>query len=526
MEKSTQTARGVACNWVALAFGFAVTFFLSPFVIHHLGTVAYGAWVLMSSITAYMQLLDLGLRGAVIRFVSRDYATGNHPEVRRTVSAALWLRLWIALIVIMLSLLLSLCVNRIFPVEMRYAAKWGIFLCGSSLAVAQVFGVFSGVLAALHRFDLLSTISIGETIFRAVGVICLLRSGRGILAMAAWELLVIVSSSLVLAAACFRVYRELRISLQMPQRETVRAFWGYSSYLLLIHIFGQLIFYTDNVVVGRFVSVSAVTFYAIGGSLSNYLRQIIAALTTTFLPLASRFEASGKKDQLQRLLIEGTRAALFVAMPIELALFFQGQTFIQLWVGSQYAAVSARVLQILLLSQIFVIANSTSSAMVMGLGRHRRCALWMGIEAAANLALSLLLVRRYGLYGVAVGTLLPDLIVQLALWPRYVCQIVGLPLRSYVWQSWIRPALAAVPFGIACYFTHQNWISPNLPIFFLQILALLPIYLAGVALCFRKEIFGQFRSKAQDFEVARSRSSQLLLSIEDPASVADKPLGD
>jgi O-antigen/teichoic acid export membrane protein len=528
MEKLSQTARGVAWNWVALAFGFAITFFLSPFVIHHLGPVAYGAWVLVASITAYMQLLDVGLRGAVIRFVSRDHASGNHLGVRRTVSAALWLRQWIGLIVIALSLLLSLCINRIFPVpaEMRLAAKWAVFLCGSSLAVSLVFGIFSGVLAALHRFDLLSGVSIGQTTLRAAGVIYLLRSGRGILAMAAWELVVVIFSSLILTALCFRVYRELRLSLRVPEIQILRDFLGYSSYLFLLHIFGLIIFYTDNVVVGRFVSVSAVTFYAIGGSISEYLRQIIAALTSTFLPLASRFEASGENDKLQRLLIQGTRVALFIAMPIELALFFLGQTFVELWVGSQYAAVSGRVLQILLLGQIFGIANSTSINIVLGLGKHRRCALWIGGEAIANLVLSILLVRRYGLYGVAVGTLIPDLIVQMILWPRYVCEVVQSSLRHYLWQSWIRPAVAAVPFGVACYFVHRNWIAHNLLVLFLQIVAMLPIYVASVVLFFGKEILGRFRSKRQEFAVVRAGPSQLLLSIEHPRSLPDKSLGD
>src|SRR6266852_3513339 len=77
MSKGTSTARGVFSNWTALAVSFVVAFFLSPFIVHHLGVVAYGVWALVVAITSYMSLLDLGLRGAVIRFVSRHYAAGK-----------------------------------------------------------------------------------------------------------------------------------------------------------------------------------------------------------------------------------------------------------------------------------------------------------------------------------------------------------------------------------------------------------------------------------------------------------------
>ena len=104
------------------------------------------------------------------------------------------------------------------------------------------------------------------------------------------------------------------------------------------------------------------TFYAIGGSLLDYLRQVVSSVTTVFMPLASSFEARGEQDQLRRLLIQGTRGSIVIASPIAVALFFRGHTFIQLWMGGQYEHISGRVLQILLLAQVFSIANFTAGA--------------------------------------------------------------------------------------------------------------------------------------------------------------------
>ena len=67
-------ALNVGMNWVATAVNMVVPFFLTPFVVRHLGTVQYGLWILAVSTVSYLALLDLGLRSAVIRFVSKAEA--------------------------------------------------------------------------------------------------------------------------------------------------------------------------------------------------------------------------------------------------------------------------------------------------------------------------------------------------------------------------------------------------------------------------------------------------------------------
>src|SRR5881394_2758984 len=98
MLKGMQIGRSVTANWMALAISLAVGFFLSPFVVHRLGNVAYGVWTLVNSMIASMSILDLGLRGGVTRFVARYHSRGEHSESSRAVSAALWCRIAIGII--------------------------------------------------------------------------------------------------------------------------------------------------------------------------------------------------------------------------------------------------------------------------------------------------------------------------------------------------------------------------------------------------------------------------------------------
>ena len=497
MPRIRRIAGNIFSNWVALALGMGVAFFLTPFVVHRLGNVVYGVWVLVVSLNSYMGLLDLGLRGAVTRYVSRGAAQNNHAESGSMTSGALWVRLWISSAVVLAGLGFAALFCRIFqiPANLQRPAQLAILATTASMAISLSCGVFGGVLAGLHRFDVLSGVTILQTTVRAAGIVWLLETGHGILALALCELVAVLAGNSLLIALCFRSYPALKISLARPSGETLRKLWNFSFYVFLINLAAQLVYYTDNLVVGAFAGAAAVTFYAIGGTLIDYARHIVSSMTSTFMPLASTFEAQESQKNLRRLLIHGTRATLIVSLPIELALFARGETFISLWMGPQYAHPSGTVLQILLLSLIVSSGSAACGGIVFGLEKHRPVAAWAIAEGITNLALSIFLVRRIGIYGVALGTTIPSLIVELALWPPYICRLIGISLREYVWQTWGRTGAAVLPFVAACYLAERFWPVHNLAYFFVQILAALPLFALGLGAVYYSEISGVLRTR-------------------------------
>jgi O-antigen/teichoic acid export membrane protein len=491
--------KGAIWNWGEFLIGGVVAFFLSPFVVHHLGNTAYGVWVLIGSVISYMGLLDLGMRGAVIRFVSADQPRGLHEEASQAVSAALWFRFWLAAVILVATISISSIAPHAFhiPAEMQAPARWAILLVGLNLAIALSLSVFSGVLSAIHRFDLISSITAGQSILNAAGLVFLLGRGHGIVAMAAWQLLLGVLAGAAQLILAFRIYPQLRLVLRIPDKQLIRKFWSYSFFLFIIAISGQVIYYTDNIVIGAALPVSAVALYAIGCAPTQYLRQIISSLAITFMPAASNLDVRGDYTQLRRLLIHGTRAVLLVALPIEAALLTRGHTFIRLWMGSQYADSSGRVLQVLVLAWLFISANCCSGNIVYGLSKHKAVAQWTIGEALANLCLSIYLVQRIGILGVAWGTTLPSLVVHGFLWPRYTAKVVDIPLSEYLWQAWGRPALCVVPFAVVCFLSEKVWPADHLWFFFLQIVVVLPVFMLTVVLMFRTEVVRQVKLRLE-----------------------------
>jgi O-antigen/teichoic acid export membrane protein len=491
--RGKRIAQNILSNWMALAVSTAVGFFLAPFIVHHLGNVAYGVWILVVSLSSYMNLLDLGMRGAVTRYVSKGNAQGNHDEAADAVSAALWIRVWISLGIVLVSVVFSQVFPRVFvvPTNLQHAARIAILVTALTVALNLWCGVFGGVLTALHRYDQLSIVTMLQTGCRAAGIVWLLQHGHSFMALTLWELFTALLSNSMLVSLSLRAYPDLRITFRRPEKEVIRKLWTYSFYAFLINFAIQVVNYTDNLVVGAFTSAEAVTLYAIGGSLIMYARQIVGAMTTTFGPLASTYEAQGSHKDLRRLLIHGTRAALLISLPIEVAMFVRGETFISLWMGPQYGHPSGTVLRILLISLVACTGSAACGGIVYGMEKHKRIALWAVLEAAANLGLSIFLVRRIGIYGVAWGTTIPSLLVEVVLWPPYICHLVQINMRQYLWQTWGRTMLASVPYAAGCYLAERYWPAHNLFIFFLQIAVLLPLFPLVLALVYRAELTGQ-----------------------------------
>jgi len=492
-------AVNVVMNWTATAVNMIVPFFLTPFVVHHLGSTAYGVWILAVSTTSYLGLLDLGLRSAIIRYVSKAHAQSREVESNDVISTALIIRILIALVVACASVVLAFVTPKIFklPAGLVQAAQITVLMCALGVAINLVSGVFSAVLSALNRFDVLSSITMSQTIFRATGVLLLLLSGRGLISLAYWEIVVILSAAIATTFLVLRIYPPALPRIGWPSRELLRTLWSYSFTTFVFMLAVQIIVNTDSLVIGAVLSVTMVTFFTIGSSLISYAQQVSSAVSTMFVPMASGLEASGRFEDLRRLLIRGTQGMLGLSLPIAIALFFRGETFINLWMGPQYGQISETVLRILTIALFLSMADSTASAIIMAMGRHKMMTIWTVGEALLNLGISVVLAKKLGLYGVAWGTSISMVIIHLAFYPRAVQKELGVPTSTFLWEGWAKISLCCVPYGFLCWYTERMWHAQNLLVFFAQITAILPVYGLGILALFRREaraVFHKWRT--------------------------------
>ena len=163
----------VLTNWGGFALTAGINFFLSPFVVHQLGTTRYGAWVLLVSLVGYMGLFDLGVRSAVTKYVATTHATADHNRASQIASSSLALFFLLGLLAFLTSIVLALFVVDRFniPAELIGTAKIVFVIGGMNVAISLVSGVPGGIIAGRQRFDLLNGINVGGAVLRATAVV-------------------------------------------------------------------------------------------------------------------------------------------------------------------------------------------------------------------------------------------------------------------------------------------------------------------------------------------------------------------
>jgi len=474
--------RNVFSNWGSYIIAMGINFFLSPYLVHHLGNAGYGVWTVTVSLTGYLGLLDLGVRGAVTRYVAKFHTEMDHARAGNVASSAMVIFATAGLAAILVSFLLALfVVGRMkIPFEYLLAARIVLVITGLNIAVALVSGVFGGILIGLQRFDLTNSIEAGLSVLRAGAIVTALHGGRGIITLACIQLGFTMIRWAASIALVRHLYPELRLHLSEADRAGAKLIFSYSAFSFMLQASATLIYASDNVVIAAFLPVTAVAFYAIGGNLVEYSRTIISGISQVMTPLASSIEAKRDQEQLQRIVLFSSRAGSMVIIPVALTFMLRGGSFIGLWMGPQYTYLSGKVLWILSLTLPFWAANSVTCCSLMGMNKHKPLVPAFLIEGLCNLALSIFWVRgRLGIFGVAWGTVIPSVASSLLFWPWYIHRTLGIHPVKYIISAWVRPVIAILPFALGTYAVERYWPAAHLSVFFLQIALVLPLAAAG-----------------------------------------------
>jgi len=481
--------RNIFSNWGSYALATLVSFFISPYIVRKLGVTGYGVWTLILSLTGYLGLLDLGVRGAVTRYVAKFYAQAKHERSSHVASSAMVIFATAGMVAVLASAILAgFVVGHLrIPVQYQGAARLVLILIGLNIAASLINGVYGGILVGLQRFDLTNSIDVALNLVRAGATVYVLHEGFGIITLACLQLGFTLARWTASAALVRRLYPELRIRVSLADRPGLKLIFSFSVFSFLLQLSGSLIYATDNVVIGAYLGVAAVTFFSIAGNLADYTRAIVGGISQTMTPLASSTEATSSQEQVQKIVLFGGRIGSMAVLPIAVTFMLRGASFIGLWMGPEYVEQSGKVLWILSWTLLFWAANSVTAGSLLGMSKHRPLVPALMAEGVLNLALSIFLVKRMGIYGVAWGTVIPSLCSSFLFWPWYVRQTLGIRPLTYAMSVWVRPVLAVLPFALATYAMERYFPATRMMVFFLEIAAVLPLAAAGYwVLCLSK----------------------------------------
>jgi len=480
MDLKIRALKNVASSWTGLAVNVAVGFFLSPFILHRLGDDAFGLWVLIFSLTGYYGLFDFGIRSSLIRYVSKFQATNDRDQLSRLINTTLFSYACLGLVLMVPTVVGSFYVARLFhvPVTSLRDARILFFIVGTSLALGFPLGVSGGILEGLQSFYVLSLTNVVSTLLRAVLIVVALSRGFGLLTVA----LITVTLPLVTSAVRAVIAQQLlpiRYHWRYIDRQAFKQVANYGSVTFMIIVAGRLRFRTDAVIIGTFLSASAITHFSIGSRLVDYATEVVSSLAQIFTPMSSHFHATGDYERLRKIFLSGNRACALIMFPICVSLVVLGKSVIEAWVGARYVS-SYTVLIILLIPTTIYYAQSTSNRILFGMSLHKSLAIVVLMEGVANLVLSIALIRPLGIVGDAIGTAIPLLCTSVFFLPRHLCRRLEVPMRTFLWSVYFCPMVLCIPMVFALVLMQHFFYAHRYPQLILNLIVGGAVYGVGV----------------------------------------------
>ncbi len=482
--------RNVLSNWAGMAASMAVAFFMSPFLVHTLGDHQYGLWVLIISVTGYMGLLDVGLRVSVVKYVSQLSALRDFEGLNRVASTALAIYGSVGVLIVLITLGIEVFFSRVFSIDGPDAetARAVLLLAGLNVAATLVVSIPAGVLAGLQRYDKSAAAGIATLVFRTAAIVGFVYGGFGIVALATAHL----CSQIFYGVVAWRVARHecqtLRLARRLVSIDMAKQLWSYSAFVLVNNVGRVLLFGSSEVVVGSLLGTVAVTYYAISGTIAQYMQQIVVTMTQVLHPYAAAQHARGSTDGLRNAALMGTRLALLVGLPITVTVVIVGERFISLWMGPEYGRVAGPLLIVLTLSRLVHLSQAGSYEVLLGMSLHRVPTTLNLVAGVLGVTGSAVLARWYGLMGVAIGGALPILVLHGMFQPWYTNKSLNISWGTYLLRAVLPPVAAAIPYSLALLAVVS--MTPPQSLFMLAVVVggTLPVFgIAGLFLCFDPE---------------------------------------
>ena len=427
---------------------------LTPTMVHGLGNMYYGMWALAGSLVDYSGLLDMGMRTALFRYVAYFRGAKQRDAQNQTFVSGLAICTGLMIVSFLVFGILAFILPSFFRFtgHDRTAFFWVAMLMGWAVSVALPGQFLSAYLRGLERFDLYNLGLIVHGILRASLLIALIKLGHSVVAVTFGVFVMSVFFLIFHAVLVKWADRELKISWKNLQWERTKEMVQFGFYSFVNNSGETLRYSTDSFVIGRMLNVALVTPFSIATRLIEYFRSLSAGISGPVMVRFSELSGKGREDRLQEEFLRSTRFCMLFSVFVGGLLLVDGQSLIQLWLGPNFKS-SYHILVVLTVGYIAMFGQVPCQLLIFARAKYHRSLSWLTLaEGAANLGLSIMWARKYGIVGVAMGTAVPLLISKLLAQPWFAMKDIGLSPWDYFGKGLALPTISG------CFFVAGSWL--------------------------------------------------------------------
>jgi O-antigen/teichoic acid export membrane protein len=334
-----KTIRNVFFNLASQALILGTSFITTPYIVNKLGADSYGVVILLSTILGYLSFLDLGLSGALTRYLTECASVYDWERFRRLLWSSLIFYASIGPIIISIFALIpskAILHGINIPPNLHNAFTTAFFIGIAAWFVGFLTLPPHAILWAYHRLDMSSFLALINGALQPILTVTALFLGYGILGVSIATLLTHVTVLIATIWMSTRLHRSWGKPIWDPQ--SLKPLIRYGGWLTLAQVVSQVTGSVDKILIGSYLSPASVGYYSISISLPLKLWIIHGAFVSSAFPLIVSLKAhSASSAEVFHLVSRFAKSILLLLSPFALFFIFFGHTFLSVWINETYA---------------------------------------------------------------------------------------------------------------------------------------------------------------------------------------------
>jgi O-antigen/teichoic acid export membrane protein len=423
------TGSNLALHFVKIA----ITFVMTPVIVRALGNYDYGIWEMVIAVVGYMGLLDLGFRPTISRYAAKFNAERDPQGLQVLFSTSVTFLGGVGAVLMTILVGVALLFPQWLAAPGGDATRYSIFLAiiGLQLFAAFVGNVAESMLEGLQLYYVKNSVTIFNSVVGAICTFLFIRKFDPLLVLA---LLNGIGTTTKFATFFVLLKRARGGSLQLTTRyrslKFLKESFAFSIKSFIQGLATSLESSAPPVIIGAILGPAVVVFYSLPAALAKQVRSLVWTLTHAFMPLFSDLHARGQGERVAQVYMTGSRILLAVIAPTIVLIVMLGPQFIGRWIGPEYGERAAGILPFLVCAFLAPSLNPFVGRYLTALGQHGFLAKAGPVSALSGIALSLILIHRHGVEGVAVALMVPAVLLTMAV-TVYACRHIGVSVSQY-----------------------------------------------------------------------------------------------
>ena len=407
--------RNTGTNYLRTILRLGSGLILFRLTFQYLSTEAFGFYSLLWSLFGYTILLDFGLGFTAQKAVAEHSANGLTDKLNQLIATIFWsfaVAGAVFLAVFLLGRPLFLEWTHVSPEHWEtFGHAYIVFFC--AMGFAFPLGIFPEMLRGLQRIDLANWLTIGSTIINLGLLSWALLHDWSLPAIVAISVLTTIAPSA--AAGLMILPRIPGLSLH-PKHYRLSAVKGVLSFSIVAYLitFTNLIMSrTDQAVISFSIGIGFIAIYQAGYKVSEMFGMFSVQMQDALTPAAAQMNIQNDTAGIRDLLIKSSSLTLLLTAPLYALCAAYLAPLVKVLTGLEELPYDTFLVGQALLLATFssLVTNSCSKRILMMCGWEKKLLRISVVDAVANLVLSLILVHQFGVFGVALGTMIPTILV-------------------------------------------------------------------------------------------------------------------